>query len=204
MKSDGFETTAPRPPSVAVGHQVSIMVGDREVATLADILPDAGPMRMLIVGKTPAPVSVAAGHYFQGRHGQLFWGKLREHGILGVAAGEYEDDALVAHGLGITDVVKEPRPFGQEPSADEYRAGVERLLATVARLRPRVVLFVYKRALDQVLAFAIGRATKGQYGFNPDLDSLFGARVFAFPMPGTPVRREAIRLHMQELAAALQ
>lgn len=47
-----------------------IKIGNQLHETLLDILPEKGPIKILIVGKAPAPASVAAGHYFQGRHGK--------------------------------------------------------------------------------------------------------------------------------------
>lgn len=48
------------------GHQTWIETEVGSVLTLADILPERPGLRMLIVGKTPAPVSVKVGHYFRG------------------------------------------------------------------------------------------------------------------------------------------
>jgi mismatch-specific thymine-DNA glycosylase len=169
-----------------MSHRVTIRVGGRRVETLEDILPAAGPIEMLIVAKTPALESVRAGHYFQGHHGRMFWNRLSEHRLLEVAPGAFEDDALIAHGYGLTDIVKVPRDYGSEPSSEEYRDGVQRILNLVAELEPRVLLFVYKRVLDQILRLAFQHRDKASYGFNEDLAAYFGCRVFAFPMPGTP------------------
>ncbi len=51
-------------------HVGYIKIGNQLHETLLDILPEKGPIKILIVGKAPAPASVAAGHYFQGRHGK--------------------------------------------------------------------------------------------------------------------------------------
>lgn len=186
-----------------MGHQTRIRVGDREVLTLADILPVDGPMRMLIVAKTPALVSVEAGHYFQGRQGRMFWNRLRDYDLLTAPPGTYEDDALLAHGYGVTDVVKAPRDYGDEPSDDEYRDGLARILGLVERLEPEVLMFVYKRVLDQILRFSFDRREKSKYGFNPELDEILGARVFVFPMPGTPCTASEASVAMSGLADLL-
>jgi mismatch-specific thymine-DNA glycosylase len=184
---------------VGIGHQIVIRVEGIPYKTLADILPDAGPMKMLIVGKTPAPVSVAAGHYFQGRQGQLFWSALRAYRLLDVPDGTQPDDSLLAHGYGLTDIVKLPRSYGSEPSDDEYRQGLPRILDLIERLRPRVVMFAYKGVLDKVLKFGFRHASKSKYGFNPDLDSKFNTSLFVFPMPGTPCTRAQASAAMEEL-----
>lgn len=187
-----------------MSHQVTIRVGDRDVATLADILPKGGPMKMLMIGKTPAMASVDAGHYFQGRQGRMFWNRLTDYGLFDVPPGTFEDDALLAHGYGLTDIVKAPRNYGDEPSDDEYRAGLQRILVLVGELEPRILVFVYKRVLDQILRLSFDRRAKARYGFNDELNGFFDSRVFVFPMPGTPCTSgEAIRA-MTELSQAVR
>jgi hypothetical protein len=181
-----------------------IRVGRREVVTLADILPSKGPMKMLMIAKAPALVSVDRGHYFQGRQGRMFWNRLIEHGLLSLPSATFEDDALLAHGYGITDIVKVPRNYGSEPSDDEYRQGLTRILGLIARLQPQVLMFVYKRVLDQILRFSFRRLEKSRYGFNGDIDERFGSRVFVFPMPGTPCRSVQAVEAMKELAEVLR
>lgn len=189
--------------SLMVGHQIQITVDGRPVTTLADILPTAGSLRMLMVAKTPAPISVEAGHYFQGTQGTMFWNRLVEYGLLNVPPGYFHDDVLLEHGYGLTDIVKAPRSFGNEPSDGEYRQGIGRIQQLVASFRPRVVLFVYKRVLDTILRLRFARNEKSAYGFNPDYDALFGARMFVFPVPGTPCTRATAQAAMEALAALL-
>jgi len=61
---------------VKVNYQTTIEIDGGPVKTLLDIVPQRGPLRMLIIAKTPAPVSVEAGHYFQGAQGRMFWNSL--------------------------------------------------------------------------------------------------------------------------------
>lgn len=171
-----------------MAHQMTMSVGGRDVVTLADILPETGPMKMLMVAKTPAPVSVAKGHYFQGRQGRMFWNRLKDWDLLDAPAGSFEDDALLDHGYGLTDIVKVPREYASEPSDAEYRAGVARVLEFVARLEPHVLMFVYKRTLDQILQLHFKRE-KSTYGFNESLRDLSGLTSSSFRCPGLPARR---------------
>ncbi len=53
-----------------------------QVTTLADLLRPG--LRAVCVGINPSPVSVEAGHYYQGRLGQVFFARLREAGVLPV------------------------------------------------------------------------------------------------------------------------
>ena len=79
----------------------------RAIETLADLPPLRD--RLLFVGLNPSPVSVEAGHYHQGRLGQTFWRRLMTARVLPPGTPiETADDALVAAGHGITDLLKLP------------------------------------------------------------------------------------------------
>jgi hypothetical protein len=186
-----------------VDHRIELEIDGRAVTTLADILPTRGPMTMLLIGKTPSPVSVDAGHYFQGRQGKLFWGRLEESDILHAGPDSFHDDLLLEHGFGLTDIAKQPRPFGEEPSAAEYEEGWQRVAGLVVHLRPRILTFVYKGSLDRVLRLSFGWRHSAGYGFNDDLVRTFGRRVFAFPLPGTPCTLRESQRAMADLVKAL-
>ena len=186
-----------------IGNQAKIEVGGKEVLTLRDILPTAPGLRVLFVGKVPAPVSVEVGHYFQGKQGRIFWKILKEKGLLQQTT-DYEDDSLLQHGYGITDIVKVPREYKEEPSDVEYAEGAPQVVNLISVHRPKIIVFVYKRVLDKILKFQFGKEERSAYGFNPSLDELFGARVFAFPLPGTPCTKEHAECAMEELASAVR
>jgi len=186
-----------------MNYQITILQNGHNTKTLSDILPISAPIKMLIIGKTPVPVSVEIGHYFQGKQGKLFWGKLQEYDVLKIVDGKYEDEFLIDSGYGITDIVKMPRHYGNEPSEDEYKAGWLQVGNIIKNLHPIVTMFVYKGALDKVLMFCYSRKSKSIYGFNPELDSLFNSKVFAFPMPGTPCTKEKAHQSMSALCETL-
>jgi hypothetical protein len=48
-------------------NRVTININGKEFETLADLLPESGPLNILFIAKTPALISVEAGHYFQGK-----------------------------------------------------------------------------------------------------------------------------------------
>jgi len=169
-----------------MNHRIKITVDGKSHDTLADILPDEGQLKILFIAKTPATVSVNAGHYFQGRQGRMFWNKLADYNILKVPYGQFEDDYLLTNNYGLTDIVKVPRDYGDEPSDEEYRKGLQRILNLIEKHKPKVIVFVYKRVLDNITRLNFGQKTKSNYGFNPQLDKMFGSKVFVFPMPGTP------------------
>jgi len=131
-------------------HRTTILADGSTVETLADLPPLRG--RLLFVGLNPSPVSVEAGHYFQGRLGQLFWRRLMTAAILPADTPiASADDALVAAGHGVTDLLKIPSPR-DEASDAILRSGVGPLWQKVAIWRPAAIVFVYKRAAEIVAA----------------------------------------------------
>ncbi len=179
-----------------------IEIDGKRVKTLRDILPVTPGLRVLFIGKSPDPVSVDAGHYFQGRQGKTFWSKLINYGILRPTT-YYEDDSLLKNRFGMTDIVKAPQPFGKEPSIDEYSGGVDRIIQLIKFHEPEVLVFVYKRVLDRIIELRFGLQRKSSYGFNTELDAYFGSRVFVFPMPGTPCKSKQAKTAMKELKESL-
>jgi TDG/mug DNA glycosylase family protein len=133
-------------PASGPGHRVTLILGGRPVDTLADLPPEPG--RLLFVGLNPSPVSVAVGHYHQGRLGRAFWRRLVTATILPPGTDiDAADDALVGLGHGITDLLKLPSPRDDADDAT-LRAGVGPLWQKVAVWRPAAVVFVYKRAAE--------------------------------------------------------
>lgn len=186
-------------------YKTTISVNGQKHDTLKDILPDTvKQLDILFIAKTPATKSVNAGHYFQGRQGQMFWNRLKEYGVLSVRPHTFEDENLIANNYGLTDIVKIPRDYGNEPSADEYKAGLDRILNTIKTFKPKVIVFVYKKVLDNILRYGFGLTPLTQYGFNKDLVNLFGSKVFVFPMPGTPCTTNQAVIAMTDLQKALK
>jgi len=128
------------------GHRITLILDGLPVETLADLPPEPG--HLLFVGLNPSPVSVEAGHYHRGRIGRRFWLRLVDARVLPPGTSpETADDALVAAGHGITDLLKLPTP--RDTATDlELRAGVGPLFQKVAIWRPAAVVFVYKRGAE--------------------------------------------------------
>jgi TDG/mug DNA glycosylase family protein len=125
-------------------HRTTLTIDGRAVETLADLPPERGGL--LFIGLNPSPVSVSAGHYHQGSLGRRFWSRLGRIGIVPADVPiEAADDALVAAGHGITDLMKRPTPRDTASDA-ELRAGVGALWQKIALWRPGAVVFIYKRA----------------------------------------------------------
>ena len=170
-------------------YRREIIVEGKKFNTLMDILPSEGNLEILFIAKTPAPISVDAGHYFQGKQGTMFWNSLSKYDILKVQPGMFADECLSQNNFGITDIIKVPRDYGNEPSDAEYKSGIQRILSIVLNRKPKVIVFVYKKVLDNITRLNFGIQTKSKYGFNPQLDKYFNSKVFVFPMPGTPCKK---------------
>lgn len=150
------------------------------VETLVDLPPARGGL--LFVGLNPSPVSVTAGHYHQGRLGRTFWRRLMIAGVLPAGTDvETADDALVAAGHGITDLLKLPTPRDTATNSELTR-GVGPLWQKVAIWRPSAVVFIYKRAAE----IAASRPLAEKWGQLPGV-ALAGRPCFLMPGPYAPV-----------------
>jgi len=178
-------------------HRTTIVVRGVATETLADLPPLRG--RLLFVGLNPSPVSVDAGHYFQGRLGRAFWRRLMTAGILPPdTAIETADDALVAAGHGLTDLLKEPTARDDATDA-VLRAGVGPLWQKIALWRPAAVVFVYKRGAE----IAAGRPLSESWGQLEGV-ALAGRPCFLMPGPYAPAEEVAAALNfLRNLANSL-
>jgi len=86
-------------------YRREIIVEGKKFNTLMDILPSEGNLEILFIAKTPAPISVDAGHYFQGKQGTMFWNSLSKYDILKVQPGMFADECLSQNNFGITDII---------------------------------------------------------------------------------------------------
>ena len=160
-------------------HRMTLTIDGMAVETLLDLPPERG--RLLFVGLNPSPVSVAAGHYHQGSLGRRFWTRLGRAGVIGAAtAPDVADDALVAAGHGITDLLK--TPTARDTASDAaLTSGVGSLWQKVALWRPGAVVFIYKRAATA----CAGRPLEVRWG-QLDGVALGGRPCFLMPGPYAP------------------
>ena len=161
-----------------IGYQTrTTWLGD-EILTLADLWPEHP--RAMIVGLNPAPKSVEAGHYYQGRAGHRQLMRLVEAGIIGQPEnGQFEASALAA-GIGFTDLVKRPtRSERDVTAAAELAHGKRKLEVALADRGIPLVICVFRHPVDALL----GRSEA------PGLQSartVWGAAVFRMPGPYAP------------------
>jgi G:T/U-mismatch repair DNA glycosylase len=178
-------------------HRTTLVVDGGSVETLADLPPLRD--RLLFVGINPSPVSVAAGHYFQGRLGRAFWERLIVAQILPKDTPiETADDMLLAAGHGVTDLHKVPSPRDTATDA-VLRAGVGPLWQKIAIWRPAAIVFVYKRAAE----ISAGRALTEPWGQLVGV-ALAGRPCFLMPGPYAPSAEVAAGLNLiRNLGASL-
>jgi|GEM_PF-1893064 len=156
------------------GHQIQIDWLGSTVTTLADLLRPG--LAAVTVGINPAPISVAAGHYYQGAAGQTFYRRLAAVGLLPPGSG-YEDDRAYAGGVGFSDVVKRPTRNAEEVDKSELAYGRALLEDKLTEVRTQLVIFTFKKAATAVLGDFPG------HGLLSPTRQLAGARVFVMPGP---------------------
>jgi TDG/mug DNA glycosylase family protein len=128
------------------------------------------------VGINPAPISVAAGHYYQGRAGQTFYRRLASVGLL-PAGSAYQDDRAYAGGIGFSDVVKRPTRSAEEIHPGELAYGRPLLEDKLKKTGTPLVIFTFKKAATALLGDFAG------HGLLSPSRRLAGARVFVMPGP---------------------
>lgn len=178
-------------------HRTTVLVNGRDLETLADLPPLRD--RLLFVGLNPSPVSVEAGHYFQGQLGRTFWRRLITADILPAGTDiDAADDALAAAGHGVTDLLKVPTARDEATDA-VLRAGVGPLWQKVAIWRPAAVVFVWKRAAEIVAARKLDEPWGQLEGV-----ALSGRPCFLMPGPYAPRKQVSAGLNFfRNLGASL-
>lgn len=146
-----------------------------EVETLEDLLRPG--LRAICVGINPAPTSVVAGHYYQGRLGQGFYARLRRAGLLSSGPG-WEDDLAFENGVGFTDIIKRPTAGAKELRVEEYEVGKPLLREKIEALKPRLVIFTFKKTATILFGGFPGSGCIGK--------EIGGSQVFVMPGPYAP------------------
>jgi TDG/mug DNA glycosylase family protein len=159
----------------------------QQVETLEDLLRPA--LRAVCIGINPAPTSVRAGHYYQGRLGQQFYERIRRAGLLPATSG-WEDDLAFENGIGFTDIVKRATAKASEVRPDEYAHGRDLLRAKMQAVQPRLVIFTFKKTAEVLFGPIAGN------GLINERD-LAGAPIFVMPGPYAP--RRAVERRLSEL-----
>lgn len=175
-------------PAVAVTRRPSPLGGRRPTRDELQQFVDGGiddvlapGTRLLVVGINPGLWTAAVNAPFA-HPGNRFWPSLAGAGLMphrvDAAAGLTDDDlaTFTGRGLGLTNLVDRATVRADELSADELRAGRDRLERLVALVRPRVVAIVgitaYRTAFGEKKA-VMGRQDR----------TIAGAEVWVLPQP---------------------
>ncbi len=183
------------------GFRVDRIDADRSAAglhveaTRLRTLPDTvGPgMRLLLCGLNPSVYSADRGAGFA-RPGNRFWPAALAAGV--VSRDRDPRHALVAHRVGMTDLVKRATPRADELTAAEYGEGVDRVRRLVDWLRPAAVCVI---GLSGWRAVVDRKATAGPQG-----EPLGGRPVYLMPNTSginAHARLDDLTAHLRAAAA---
>ncbi|WP_434383775.1 G/U mismatch-specific DNA glycosylase [Melittangium boletus] len=163
----GRPTSNPRPRPTP--EELLAAVG----TTMPDVI--APGLKVLFCGINPSVYSAVVRHHFA-RPGNRFWPALHASGFTPRLFSPFEQDALLALGCGITNVVAQASVSADTLTAAEYAEGGRQLEARVRRYHPRFLAVLGIGAWRT--AFQKPRAVLG-----PQPESLGGARVWVLPNP---------------------
>lgn len=161
-----------------------------QIETLEDLLRPG--LRAICVGINPAPTSVRAGHYYQGRLGQGFYERLRRAGLLPRTPG-WEDDLAFERGIGFTDIVKRPTAKAAEVRPVEFEHGRALVCEKVEAAAPQFVIFTFKKTAEVLFGSIAGNGLIAGR-------ELGGAPIFV--MPGPYAARAEVDQRLRELGEA--
>ena len=141
--------------------------------TVADVI--VRNLRVLFCGINPGLYTAAIGHHF-GRPGNRFWPALYRSGFTDRLLSPFEEQELLAAGLGITNIVAHATATAAELTSNDFVAGGRTLASKVKRYDPRIVAILgvgaYRQAFDEPKA-RIGEQAK----------RIHSARVWVLPNP---------------------
>lgn len=97
-------------------------------------------LKLVICGYNPSLTSGQTGHHYA-HPANRFWRVLHAAGVTDRLYAPDEDRALLACGIGFTNLVARPTRRADELTRDEVRAGAAALRAKLEQVRPRAVAF---------------------------------------------------------------
>ena len=108
-------------------------------------------LRVVFIGYNAGLESARLGHYYAHR-GNVFWRQLAESGLVDgrrfPALNSRDDAALLAEGIGFTDLCKRPTARAGELTRDERLAGATALHGKLTYHEPRVAVFCGRAIYD--------------------------------------------------------
>jgi double-stranded uracil-DNA glycosylase len=140
-------------------------------------LPDliAPQLKVLFVGINPGLYSGAVGHHFA-RPGNRFWPVLHKAGFTERQFSPFEEQELLKHGYGITNIVSRTTAAASELSREELEKGGRGIKTKIRRYRPRVVAVLGLEAFR--IAFGQPKAR-----FGPQDERIGLSKLWVLPNP---------------------
>lgn len=127
-----------------IGHQELIEIDGEYIKTLREVWPDSP--RAMVIGLNPAPRSVEAGHYYQGRYGQRQMRRLSEAGLFELDDSDaFVGNCAMASGVGFADLVRRPTPSESGVSKPEISDGSQRIKLELHERRIPLVISVFRQ-----------------------------------------------------------
>jgi len=135
-------------------------------------------LRLLLVGINPGQISARDRAHFA-NPANPFWRLLHDSGLVPRRFEPGEQRELLAHGLGITNLVSRASASASELGPSDYERGRRELDRKLRRHRPRAVAFVGVTAYRSFAKLSASqRVVCGEQAVR-----LHGARVFVLPNP---------------------
>ncbi|MEW6735237.1 MAG: G/U mismatch-specific DNA glycosylase [Acidobacteriota bacterium] len=103
---------------------------------VADVI--APDLLVLFCGINPGLYTAAIGHHF-GRPGNRFWPTLYHAGFTKRLLSPFQENELLTHGYGITNIVNRATASADELSPEELIKGGEQLIEKIRRYRPIIL-----------------------------------------------------------------
>jgi TDG/mug DNA glycosylase family protein len=127
---------APEPLSVKIAKPTKAQLLEAYGKFVPDVI--ARRLKVLFVGINPGLYSGAVGHHFA-RPGNRFWPALHKAGFTARQLSPVEEQELLKHGYGITNIVNRSTAGATELDQQELKTGGLRLKAKIRCNQPRVV-----------------------------------------------------------------
>ncbi|MGC3994058.1 MAG: hypothetical protein QM779_08140 [Propionicimonas sp.] len=172
-----------------IGFQASIEWLGERVLSLRDVWPE-GRLRAVVVGLGQSPLSVEAGHRYQGGQ-DVNMRRLARAGLFAETDGGIWEPTALDAGVGFTDLVR--RPIGPVSMAD-LRHGAPLLRATLAAREPDLTICMSKEPAVAIFG------EEYPPGVLP-VRTAWGGHIFRMPLVNLPAGRMAAV--MQQLGALL-
>ncbi|MDE2787911.1 MAG: amidohydrolase family protein [Chloroflexota bacterium] len=165
-----------------MGGNASFLVnaGNPPMETLPDYLRPG--LDIVLIGLNPSIRSVQAGRYFANPRNR-FWTAVSAANLVGRPVGSDDDAALLADGIGFTDVVKRPTSQASGLTAADYRRDAPALREKLLRHAPRIACFHGFTAYRAYLRHGEGIKTVGSLELGRQDLVIGSSRVFVLPNP---------------------